>query len=356
MTFDPLLRQAAEAVLSRPTAPYFEFQVRDAVETFLGGLPFLSLRRDAFGNVIAHYRHRPLPGRAFAMVAHMDHPGFWVRGPRDIEFGGGVSEAYFPGRKVVFFRKDSPVPVDRAVIQRTAWDQRHKRVFLDRPIRGADFGMWDLPALRMGKTMVSARACDDLVGVATMAAVLRRLALAKARADVYALFTRAEEVGFHGALAHLLARARLPRVPVLSLETSNARGFARLGAGPILRVGDRTSVFDPGITAWLQHAFEKIPSALPHQRLLMGGGTCEATALAYGGYATGALCVGLKNYHNMAPGNRIASEAVSSSDWNGLHRFLVFLAVHAPSPAEAGKRRFRRLADLQKAARRRLKE
>jgi putative aminopeptidase FrvX len=347
--------QTCAALLRCPTAPYFESQVRDTVEALLTGLPSLSLRRDAFGNLIAHYRHRPREGCAFAMVAHMDHPGFLVRSPRKIEFAGGVHEACFPGRPVVFFRKDSPAPVARAIIQKTAWDKRHKRVFFDRPIAAADFGMWDLPALRFGKKLVSARACDDLVGTATMAAVLRRLARAQARADVYALFTRAEEVGFHGALAHLLVRTRLPRIPVLSLETSNARGFARIGAGPILRVGDRTSIFDPGITAWLQHAFEKANPAIPHQRLLMGGGICEATALAYGGYATGALCVGLKNYHNMAPGNRIATEAVSLSDWNGLFRFLVFLATRAPSPVEAQKKRFQRLGRLQKEAQRLLK-
>ena len=34
---------------------------------------------DPYGNLIAHYRHRPAPDQPpIAFVAHMDHPGFEV--------------------------------------------------------------------------------------------------------------------------------------------------------------------------------------------------------------------------------------------------------------------------------------
>ena len=194
--------------------------------------------------------------------------------------------------------------------------------------------MWDLPAARCTKRLFISRACDDLAQVATVLALLRRLALGGARASVHALFTRAEEIGFAGAFAALKTEVRLPSMATLSLETSQARGFARVDAGPIVRVGDRTSIFDSLTTHWLETAFAELTAERPgtnHQRLLMGGGTCEATVFHRAGWPTGALCVALNNYHNMGPGTSIRSESISLRDWQGLYDFLHFLATQAKS-------------------------
>ena len=125
----------------------------------------------------------------------------------------------------------------------------------------------------------------------------------------------------------------------LSLETSQARGFARVDAGPIVRVGDRLSVFDSRITHWLETSFRDLQAARPKtkfQRLLMGGGTCEASVFQHGGLPTGALCVALNNYHNMGPGNAIRAESISLRDWQGLYDFLHFLAT-AAQPVRAAE-------------------
>ena len=89
-----------------------------------------------------------------------------------------------------------------------------------------------------------------------------------------------------------------------------------MGDGPILRVGDKTSVFDQVVTAELAAAAEE--AKITVQRCLMSGGSCEATAFRLYGVRCGALCVALGNYHNCGPGERIEAEYVSLHDMLGL--------------------------------------
>jgi endoglucanase len=104
-----------------------------------------------------------------------------------------------------------------------------------------------------------------------------------------------------------------------------------MGAGPIVRVGDRTSIFDDAATA----AFVQLATAakLPFQRCLMSGGTCEATAYQLYGYRTAALCVALGNYHNCAPDEQIGVEYVALSDLQGMVE-LMRLAAMNEEPAD----------------------
>ena len=121
---------------------------------------------------------------------------------------------------------------------------------------------------------------------------------------------------------------------VISLETSAERPPARLGDGPIVRVGDKTSMFDATVTAELTAA--ATAAGIPFQRCLMSGGTCEATPFRLYGVRCGALCVALGNYHNCGPDNRIEAEYVSPSDVEGLVELCVQVgrrgAAEAPDP------------------------
>jgi endoglucanase len=184
-------------------------------------------------------------------------------------------------------------------------------------------------------------------------ALLRRLALGKIRAGVHALFTRAEEIGFAGALAAVKSKTPLASMPTLSLEASKARGFARVDGGPVVRVGDRLSIFDSRITHWLETAFRDLQAARPgtiYQRLLMGGGTCEASVFHRTGLPTGALCVALNNYHNMGPGTALRAESISLRDCQGLYDFLFFLATEAKSVRAADEAVAKRFAQLEAKA------
>jgi endoglucanase len=83
-------------------------------------------------------------------------------------------------------------------------------------------------------------------------ATLQELEQTGTEANLLALFTRAEEVGFVGAI-EVARSGRVPHdVTIISLECSSDKGgMATIGEGAVLRVGDRTSIFDPSTTAML---------------------------------------------------------------------------------------------------------
>ncbi len=354
---DEELYQAGMAIAACPTAAYHEGHVRACLVERLAGLPHVTTRLDEFGNLHASYEHAAQGREPFRVVAHMDHPAFVVErasGVAELHFAGGVAESYFIGKSITFHNEETLKPLGRATITGTAFDEDVKRVRLRGEIpAAATFAVWTLPRARCTKRLFISPTCDDLAQVATVLALLRRLALAKANASVHAIFTRAEEVGFAGAIAALKSTTPLVSMPTLSLEMSKARGFARIDAGPVVRVGDRLSIFDSRITHWLETAFRDLqierPSAV-YQRLLMGGGTCEASVFQRAGMPTGALCVALSHYHNMGPGQAIRAESISLRDWQGLYDYLFFLATGAKSLAEADAPVAKRFALLEAKA------
>jgi endoglucanase len=181
--------------------------------------------------------------------------------------------------------------------------------------------MWDLPAFEIRDRRIFSRACDDLLGCAEIICVFRELEEMEAVADCLGLFTRAEEVGFVGAIK--LARSKIlsPGLTILSLETSTPRGTAEIGKGPIVRVGDRVSNFDGPATARLLSAAEA--EDIPVQRCLLDGGTCEATAYQLYGYTCAAASLALGNYHNVTPEGTIGPEFVAIDDFTGMVRLCL---------------------------------
>ncbi len=331
---DEELYQAGMALAACPTAPCHEGHVRTRLLEGLRDLPHVTTRLDEFGNLHASYGHEAESRESFRVVAHMDHPAFVIR-DGELYFAGGMEEKYFSSKGIVFYNEEALQPLGRALIESTSFSSEVKRVTIDCPIpKNATFATWDLPKARCTKRLFISPACDDLAQVSTVLALLRRLAFSNAKASVHALFTRAEEVGFAGALAAMKSAQPLLSMPILSLETSQARGFAPVNAGPVVRVGDRLSIFDSRVTYWLETAFRDLQAVKPgttYQRLLMGGGTCEASVFSRAGLPTGALCVALNNYHNMGPGTSLRSESISLRDWQGLYDFLFFLATESKS-------------------------
>ena len=311
------LLEIAQVVLSCPTAPFHEAAVRSAIAGLLGSHPQVEWREDAFGNGIAHYRGtRPDRPARYALCAHLDHPA-WVRPPSanagERVFLGGVPANYLEKNRA------------------------RTRDF-------GDFAMWDLPAFESRDGRIYSRACDDLMGCVAIVATLERLCAEGAPCDFYGLFTRAEEVGFAGAIE--LARSgwlAREHVTVISLETSSERPPAKMGDGPILRVGDKTSIFDHVVTAELAAAAEE--AGITVQRCLMSGGSCEATAFRLYGVRCGALCVALGNYHNCGPDERIEAEFVSLDDVLGLTDLCTALGRRDPATPDPDSVLRRRLED-----------
>jgi endoglucanase len=113
------------------------------------------------------------------------------------------------------------------------------------------------------------------------------------------------------------------------VETSSELPSARIGDGPILRVGDKMSVFHPAATAHCGAVAADLAKAdrkFAYQRKLMDGGTCESSAYCQFGYEATGLCMALGNYHNMDTGRkRIAPEYVDARDLANLIKWFVAL-------------------------------
>ncbi len=104
-------------------------------------------------------------------------------------------------------------------------------------------------------------------------------------------------------------------------RTSAPRGGAELGRGPIVRVGDRLSIFDSGETARIMSA--AAATGIPVQRCLLDGGACEASAYQLYGYRSVAASIALGNYHNCAPDGSIQCEYVSANDYANMVRLCL---------------------------------
>lgn len=325
------------ALTSIPTTSGREQGVVAWVERWAGRRSDLRCERDRWGNLLLTSIHPP---RQPLMVAnaHIDHPGFVAAevAARHLtaEFRGGVRSEYFPGAPVEFFDRAGvahPGRVDSVESMssiRVRFPRSHDLV-------PGDIGRWRFPAARLGVVgdRLRAHACDDLAGAAAALVALDATRRDPDLGHFAVLLTRAEEVGFIGAIG----AARSGSVPksstILSIETSRAFAESPIGEGPIIRVGDRSSVFDADLTNRLTDLVRE--RGLAHQRRLMAGGSCEATAFgAYGFRATG-LCLALGNYHNMGDlalveqgrgRAKVAPEEISLSDFDGLVALLLLAA------------------------------
>jgi putative aminopeptidase FrvX len=356
---------------SRPAAPFFEDGPAQHILHVLGELG-VDFRRDAYGNIIAHYRRNPAASEPpIAFVAHMDHPGFEV-----VEASKGrIVARALGGVPVASLKKPTPVvaltpdgqrvpaeltPADEAMSQgqseRLVMVRLKSRAEIEPPLPI----VFDLPDFSLDGDFIRMRALDDLAGCASILAALEGLVADEAQADVYAAFTRAEEVGLFGA--RLMAEAgELPRnTLVVSVESSAVIPGVVQGEGPVIRTGDAAYTFDADAEQTLIAARESIRQRDPQfkcQRQLMSGGTCEATAFAVFGYRTTGIAFPLGNYHNATtripdPDGGVGAEYIRLSDYLAGVELIAEAAVSVAKRADSPTRR--RLREVPEDIRQRL--
>lgn len=358
-------------LLKLPTAPFTEGAVRRYILDFCSRRPLLRVREDAAGNILVHYK-LAARSRPVCLCAHTDHPGFRalrMKGANVLQarWLGGVPAEYFPGAGVRFFSDGDWI---RGRITKT----KLKTLGLERPGKMVDQvqvslngarprqvapgspGMWDLPDPQLRGRLIHARGCDDVAGCSAILAAIEHLVRRRIRTEAYFLFTRAEEVGFIGAIA----ACRLGTIPrrclVVAIETSSVIPGVVMGAGPILRVGDKSSVFTPELTAWCGRVAEKLAARdadFRYQRKLMDGGSCESSAYCRLGYAATGLCIALGNYHNCdRRRRRIAPEFIDVHDLGRMIRWFVALTSARAELGAAEASFEKRLARLERRYRR----
>jgi hypothetical protein len=338
-----VLLEHTGALLKCPTAPYAEDLQVDQLARFARARPGIRFELAAGANVLLHWPGvgRTRRGAPLAFSAHLDHPGFLYVGRRNgvhtARFHGGVPVRAMHGAEVRFFDPSTGATtatarVDQVAVLKGAPPLVAFEDFVGRAASGAP-GMWDLPAAYLSGTRLDARVCDDLLGAAAVLALLDLLAAERHPRPVLGIFTRAEETGFVGCQA-LLREGALPKgTAVVGLECSPRRSTARVGRGPVLRVGDAASVFDPAVSQHLQDCAAALAQRVPAfrvQRALMDGGRCESTAYNLWGVPAGGLCLALGGYHNVGDSGsdrgRIAPEFVDWNDYEGLLALLLEVA------------------------------
>lgn len=337
-----------KTALSLPSAPFVEHHVLEYVQQFAQERG-VHCRADPFGNLLLS-RSRTLPRRPIIIVAHADHPGFIARQMIDrhrllADWHGVVEPEYFVGTRVRFHPSlDSSVLGtirQIAEIDETGPRRRVQKVVLD--VRGdvpaGSPGTWDVPAFALkGRTIHAAR-IDDVAGLAAALAAFDLLTSHNMHGQAAVLVTRAEEAGLVGASAAGFGRLLPKESLVISIECSLAQVDSPQKAGPIVRIGDQVSLFDPDLCDWLSTIAGDITrqdASFLWQRKLMPGGICEASVFRAAGYRTAGLCVPLTNYHNRNPQRkRIEAETIDREDWLGLVRLIAAASALSPGKVTA---------------------
>jgi len=361
-------------ITSIPTASGREHRVIRWIESWVRERPGVSITKDAAGNLVIGRTDGPDSDAALArplmITAHLDHPAFVVEriiGPGTIGAGfrGGVLNPYFKEAPVVLFaeaRADAPV---RGKVTSSTAQEPYRQCVVelegDATVESSglaigDVGRWDLPPAHITDGIAHTHACDDLAALAAALAAFDAMLSNPAAAHVQLLFTRAEEIGFVGAIA-ACKHGTIPKdARVLALE--NSRSFPHdspIGAGPIVRVGDRISTFSPTLTAAVAKCAENLAKSreatgrkFRWQRKLMPGGACEASAFQAYGYSATCICLPLGNYHNMADlaavqaatntaPPAVAREYISIADYHAMVDLLVACGERLSDAAGPGE-------------------
>lgn len=329
-----------QEMLSIPTAPFAEHKVLAYVERFCADHKGVSISRDPSGNLLARVHvGAPKVARPVCITAHLDHPGFVTDrmvGTNTVRafWRGGVPKDYFVGASVRFDMSDrwSKARIQSIkTVKRDGLERVNTALMQVREeIPTGTIGMWDFPDPVIKGSKIYARACDDLAGASAMLCAIDILSREGKSCDAYFFFTRAEEVGFVGAIAAAKAGTIPQKCFVVAMETSSERPFAKIGDGPILRVGDKASTFTHAVTAHCHQVAKDLAKAdkkFVFQRKLMDGGTCESSAYCTLGHEATGLCVALGNYHNVdAKRKKLGPEYIDLNDFAGVVKWFVALA------------------------------
>ena len=347
-------RSWLETLTHLPSISGHEDRVVSFVRSWVARRDDLRLRADGHGNLWISQVRRSRRAPLF-VTAHMDHPGFLVTAVdgRDVavEFRGGVKPGYFEHAALHFYGpgSDDPTPArlteyDPAARTGTA---HVRRGFVEE----GWIGRWAFPARALGVKgdLLHAPGCDDLAGVAAALSFLDRVRVRDGLGHVGVLLTRAEEVGLVGATAACRDGRIREDARLICLETSRSFPESPIGGGPVVRVGDRLTVFDPDLTNRISIVAEAHATTFPWQRKLMPGGVCEASVFAAYGYASSCICLPLGNYHNMGNLDEVEQgtgepvpkpEVISLADHDGLIRLLVLVAKHLDDASTDVRERF----------------
>ncbi len=372
-----LNKKFLEELLAIPTAPFREQTVKGYLFKVLTAQKIAHFE-DPSGNIVVGVKNQKEylklvkqkskdPVRVF--MAHLDHPGFhgtkWAsQDVLEATWYGGSPRAFLEGAEV--YVSNGHGIEDRGTILSVELNKSQsaiaklkikvKGVAKKDTVRAEDlFGAFQFRSHVWKENQIYyTKAADDLVGAFSIVTLAKKM---KGK-PMIGLLTRAEEVGYIGAIHHFdlgwLKNANRP-ILCISLETSRTLPGADIGKGAILRIGDRNTTFDAGaLKVFWEMAERKFKGK--YQRRIMDGGTCEASVSIAHGFPTVGISVPLGNYHNQSleggPDSRgkdgPAPEFIHEDDIQGLLNLCEGLMDKSLNWSAPWKNQLKRFAGLKK--------
>ncbi len=344
MLYDACIKTIRE-LMHIPVAPFSEqWLAQEIIKRFTRKKTVHSLR-DEYGNLLLQYRPVGTRKPAFCFQAHMDHPGFIFTRMTGKNRGEATVYGSIPpksrGAAVRFF----PDPKSKGIPARITAVRKHQkrivRVFLcmEEPIQSKTPGMLDMTPFRIRGNRITSRGHDDTLGTAVLVAILEQASSSRWRLPFDVLLTRAEEAGLVGAI--LSARSGSLPLPqdIITIEMPRETHDMKMGKGVVCRAGDALGTFNDTLVRYILYVAEqcrKSASGFRHQFRLAHGGRTEASIFGLYGHRTAAICLAVRNAHNMGLDKKPEPEIVDKRD---LQAMLMLLQAIAQSPLDMDRAR-----------------
>ena len=285
------------------------------------------IRVDALGSITAVKKGTQAGYPRVMLAAHMDEVGFMVTGFDSdglIRFTsvGGIDDRILPGLRVKVGEKLVPgvivwVPIhknrDQNVVKLSSLRidiGASSKDEVNGTVKRGDRIAFDSHYSELSTRLVRGKAFDDRVGCSLLVDVLQG---GPYPVDVLAAFTVQEEIGLRGAMvaaknlkpdaAFALEGAPTHDLPNPLLEpddTDEPNPVARLGAGPVITVMDRSMITDPRILKLLRDTAKAEGIPYQHKTALGGGTDAGRIHLANSGVPSGVISVPCRYIHSPA--------------------------------------------------------
>ena len=349
--------EVIQQLASCPATSFHEYLVSDKIKNILDKSD-IGFIEDQYGNIVAHVEGGQSDSPPIAFVAHMDHPGFEVS---RIDSGKIIAGALGGVPVSVFYREaTSAFSFDRNGTRLSCEllafgppENREVEVVSDYDLPNGTPIVFDLPDIDIHDGQINMRALDDIAGCASIISAMQEINRNPADTDVYAIFTRAEEVGLIGAKLVSQSDVIPGNTIMVSVETSSVIPGVVQGNGPIIRTGDASYTFDAEaeqVIIRARDSIQKKQSEFVSQRHLMSAGSCEASAFAANGFKSTGLAFPLGNWHNATtsiqdPRGSIGVEYISLMDYIHGIKLIEMSARSVLSVSESLNERLRHVPD-----------
>ena len=291
-----------------------------------------SMRTDALGNLIVEKFGSDENAKTIMISAHMDHIGLVVtdiekEGFLRVNAVGGVSPKLVWGRKFVFADGTPGICVVEPNIKNKP-QQELSDLFMDigaesreeaeKLVSIGDVAVYAPDFTALSRHRVASPAMDDRCACALLTELL--MYAEGQKHNIVGVFSTQEEVGLRGA--RVAAYTVEPDIG-LALDVTawgdtpeTKLPAVRLGAGPAVKIMDRSMIASPTVRAKLFEAAEAAGVTVQREVLAFGGTDGGAIQLSRGGVPTGTLSIPCRYVHS-------ANEVIDLRDMEGALKILL---------------------------------